>query len=145
MKVSTFLFFIFTFKIVVAAGDSTAGKWNAIVRADYGFIIAHRPALEPLQEGHIRGLELSFSRPTAGEAYWEKMFVYPEYGFTMAGFDFETQKLGYGFAVYPFIDFPLGKNWLHKIHFRYGMGLGYIEKTFDPIDNIKNAAISSHL
>jgi hypothetical protein len=124
-------------------GDSTSGTWSAIVRFDYGFIIAHRPALEPLQEGHVKGFELSFIRQYNGAEYWQQSFLYPDYGITMAAFNLGTDKLGTGIAIYPFIDFPLGKK--NRFHFRYGMGLGYIENTFDEKTNIKNAAIGSHV
>ncbi len=128
-----------------AENDSTSGKWNIIARADYGFVIAHRPALEPLQESHVKGFEITFSKSSTGKEYWQKDFLYPDLGLTLAAFDLGTDKLGYGIAVYPFIDFPLGKGGFQFLHFRYGMGLGYIENKFDAENNIKNSAIGSHV
>jgi hypothetical protein len=141
--VVAFLIFASSVGVLCAQTDSTRGNWNAIARADYGFVIAHRPALEPLQEAHVKGFEISFTKQYTGTEYWQRVFLYPDFGVTCAAFDLGTDKLGTGIAVYPFVDFPLGKK--RRFHFRYGMGLGYIENTFDPIDNIKNAAIGSHI
>ena len=141
---SFFVSFLF-FCNVHAAPDSTTGKWNAIVRGDFGFVIAHRPALEPLQERHVKGFEISLTKQYDGSSYWQSAYLYPDYGITLAVFELGTDKLGTGIAVYPFIDFPLGKKGFHRLHFRFGMGLGYVEKTFDADDNIKNSAIGSHV
>lgn len=131
--------------LCVSNNDSTNGNWNLQIRTDYGFIIAHRPALEPLQEEHVKGFEITISRQSFGKDDWENNFNFPSYGITIAAFDLGSkEKLGTGIALYPFIDFPLGKNHLRGLHFRYGMGLGYVEKIFNRKDNFKNAAIGSH-
>jgi len=128
-------------------GDLTKGSWNMLMRADYGFIIAHRPALEPLQQKKVSGFEFTFSKTTNGEKDWEKIYNFPTYGVTLAYFNLGSpDHLGYGIAVYPGIDFPLGKKNPEKgFHFRYGTGLGYIQKKFDRENNFKNAAIGSHI
>ena len=126
--------------------DSTNGNWNLKLRGDYGFIIAHRPQLVPLQEAHVKGFEISVAKISSGEKEWQSKYLFPDYGITLAGFDLgSTSYLGKGIAAYPFIDFPLGKKSAGGLHFRFGMGLGYVGKTFDPKDNIKNAAIGTHL
>lgn len=142
----TLKFSLLTLLACASAADSTNGVWKMIVHGDYGFILAHRPALEPLQEAHVKGFQLTMSRCSNGKAYWQEAFLYPDYGITLAVFDLGSHaKLGTGITVYPFIDFPLGKNGWNNFHFRYGMGIGYVEKTFDANDNIKNAAIGSHI
>ena len=138
-----FLILLFPFHaLCISKNDSTNGNWNLQIRTDYGFIIAHRPALEPLQEKHVKGFEITISRQSYGKDDWENNFNFPSYGITIAAFDLGSkEKLGTGIALYPFIDFPLGKNHLRGLHFRYGMGLGYVEKIFNRTDNFKNAAI----
>ncbi|HQW58477.1 MAG TPA: acyloxyacyl hydrolase, partial [Gammaproteobacteria bacterium] len=52
---------------------------------------------------------------------------------------------GRGYALLPNISFHfIRKKWL-QANFRFGAGLGYIEKPFDRINNYKNNAIGSHL
>lgn len=126
--------------------DSTLGKYSWSIRSDYGFLIAHRPALQPLQESHILGLEISIGKISAGENEWERDFLNPARGLTLAFFDLgNTTKLGNGIALYPYIDFPLNKKSDGRLLFRYGIGLGWIEKIFNSSDNYKNAAIGSHI
>ncbi len=135
-----------SFTAVSSGIDSTNGSWNMKVRGDYGFVIAHRPALEPVQEAHVKGFEVSLSRTTYGKEEWENIYHFPDYGITLAGFDLGSPSfLGMGFVVYPFIDFPLSKKSSGGFHFRYGMGLGYVEKIFNADDNIKNSAVGSHI
>ncbi len=143
----TYLFSIFSSLLSFATvSDSTSGKYSWSIRSDYGFLIAHRPALRPLQERHIAGFEISVSKISYGKQEWEKDFSFPNKGITFAFFDLGSpQKLGYGIAVYPYIDFPLKKSDKTKLIFRYGIGLGWVEKTFNSSDNIKNVAVGSNL
>ena len=134
------LFLFIPLQIFAQVEDSTTGSWKLHLKFDYGFVIAHRPALEPLQEEHVKGIELALSRPTSGKNDWENLHNFPDYGITLGLFDMGSPShLGKGFTVYPFVDFPLSKNTGKGIHLRYGMGLGYIEKTFNAKDNFKNA------
>ena len=139
------IFLLFTHQISATDSDSTNGKYSWSIRRDHGFLIAHRPALVPLQEKHISGFEISLAKISSGKNEWEREFLNPNRGITFAYFDLGSpDKLGYGFAVYPYIDFPLNKNSDNKFIFRYGIGLGWVEKTFNSSDNFKNAAIGSH-
>ena len=140
------LFLFIPLQIFAQVEDSTTGSWKLHLKFGYGFVIAHRPALEPLQEEHVKGIELALSRPTSGKNDWENLHNFPDYGITLGLFDMGSPShLGKGFTVYPFVDFPLSKNTGKGIHLRYGMGLGYIEKTFNAKDNFKNAGIGSHI
>jgi len=140
------LFFLNIISANAAGNDSTDGVWNLQMRFDYGFVIAHRPQLEPIQEEHVRGFEVTLERFSTGEKDWQNIYNYPGYGITLAGFDLGSPaRLGRGICLYPYVDFPLGKNPNGGLHFRYGMGLGYVEKIFNSGDNHKNAAVGSHI
>ena len=121
------------------------GTYGITGRISYGFLIAHREALMPLQEAHLRSAELSISRLSTGTSSWEEDFRLPETGFQLEVIDPGTEKLRTTVAVYPYVDFPLLGISNRKVWFRYGIGLGYITKTFDPKENFKNAAIGSHI
>lgn len=126
--------------------DSTRGQYSVSFRGDYGFLIAHRPALIPLQQKHIPGFEISIAKISAGSKEWERDFLNPSRGLTIAFFDLGSrEKLGNGIAVYPYIDFPLSGKKDDRFILRYGIGLGWVEKIFNPDDNFKNAAIGNHL
>lgn len=126
--------------------DSTEGAFGLQARASYGFLIAHRPNLRPLQERHLRAMEFSYLLTTDGSARWQQDFLFPEKGVQIALFDLgNAERLGMGLALYPFLDFPLTRQRDWKWRLRYGMGLGYVQRNFDPVNNYKNAAIGSRL
>lgn len=112
----------------------------------YGFLIAHRPNLRPLQERHLRSMEFALLMPTDGHARWQQDFLFPEKGVQLSLFDLgNAERLGMGIALYPFLDFPLTRQHDWKWRLRYGMGIGYIQRDFDPENNFKNTAIGSNL
>jgi hypothetical protein len=126
--------------------DSTRGSAGFEIKTTYGFLIVHRPVLEILQEQHAYGLEFSYLKPADGSKSFQEKFLFPDVGWTIAWFNLgNPDRLGSGIAVYPFINFPLHikKDW--RFHVRYGIGLGYVEKVFDAKENVKNAAIGTHL
>ncbi len=126
--------------------DSTRGAFGFEIKTTYGFVIAHRPVLEILQERHTYGMELSYLIPADGSKSFQKKFLYPDVGWTLAWFNLGNPKrLGSGLAIYPFVNFPLHLKNDWRLHFRYGIGLGYVEKVFDAKENTKNAAIGTHL
>ena len=126
--------------------DSTRGKAGFEIKSTYGFLIVHRPVLEILQEKHAYGFELSYLKPSDGRKSFQEKFLYPDIGWTLAWFNLgNPDRLGSGIAVYPFVNFPLHNKNDWRFHLRYGVGLGYIEKIFDTKENVKNAAIGTHL
>ncbi len=126
--------------------DSTRGKAGFEIKSTYGFLIVHRPVLEILQEKHAYGLELSYLKPSDGSKSFQEKFLFPDVGWTLAWFNLgNPDRLGSGIAVYPFVNIPLHDKDDWRFHIRYGVGLGYIEKIFDTKENVKNAAIGTHL
>ena len=145
-----FLFILLLFfginLIHAEVADSTYGHFAISIRGDYGFLIAHRPVLVPLQEKHVTGFELSIAHLSYGKEEWEKDFLFPEKGLTIAYFNLgNPERLGYGLAIYPYLDFPFSNKKDSRFVFRYGIGLGWVEKIFNAERNYKNAAIGSHL
>ncbi len=114
-------------------------------RLYYGFIINHHTELEPFN-AHVPAFELTLVKDTYGRKYWERIHNYPYVGISLF---FSTlanhPAVGQAFAVYPFITFPVLRTEKSFIGFRLGLGLSYLTKTFDPLDNYKNIAIGSHV
>jgi len=114
-------------------------------RIYYGFMISHHTELQ-LFNSHVPAFELSLIKDTYGKQIWEREHNYPYIGLS---FFYSTLSdnpaVGQAFALYPFITFPILRNSNHFLGFKLGLGLGYLTKTFDPIDNYKNIAIGSNL
>ncbi len=128
------------------SGVTTLGHYGLETRVMYGYLIAHRVALAPLVEQHLTGAAISFFKTTDGSKPWEREFLRPEQGLHLAFLNpGSPERLGMAVALYPYLDFPLYGETDQRLWFRYGMGIGYVEKTFDPKTNYKNVAIGSHL
>ncbi len=114
-------------------------------KAGYGFLIPHKLEME-IFNAHFPAFELSISKQTFGRARWEFMYGYPivgvAYWYSSLG---TTPFLGDAHAVFPYINFPISPNKNTRLYFRTGVGLGYLTKRFDRLENYKNIAIGSHL
>lgn len=114
-------------------------------RLYYGFIINHHTELEPFN-AHVPAFEVSIVKDTYGRKYWERIHNYPIIG---VSFFYSTladhPAVGQAAAIYPFITFPIVKNDKDHLGFKLGLGLSYLTKTFDPLENYKNIAIGSHV
>lgn len=132
--------------VTAADAQTTSGSIITGVEGHYGFVFAHRPSVQPLQHSHLGAFVVTISKQTYGHKQWHSLYHYPEigvkYGFYGLG---NREQLGYGHAIYPYIDVPLGKSFRHPLHFQFGWGLGYITKPYTRLENYKNVAIGSHL
>jgi hypothetical protein len=116
------------------------------LRAQYGFIIAHRPTVMHLQKDHVKGLELEYVIPTNGCDDWQQPFLLPSYSFAYQYLDLGNRAvIGSGHALTGRMIFPLNKNKIVQTYISSGFGIGYIEKPYDRFENYKNVAIGSHI
>lgn len=146
LQSSIVLFFLINFNQNTLAQDSTFGRWMMDVRINYGFIIAHRPTVVHLQDAHVFGIEAELFRTTNGEKDWEQAYNRP---LTGIGFQYwnlgNDKELGNAYTLFPQILFPLNHSPHLRFSTRIACGLGYIEKTFDRLENHKNVATSTHI
>ncbi len=114
-------------------------------KAGYGFLIPHRLEME-IFNSHFPSFEISISQKTFGAKRWEYMYGYPIVGIAYWYSNLGTSPyLGDAHAVFPYISFPLTPNKSTRLYFRTGVGLGYLTKRFERLENYKNTAIGSHL
>ena len=99
-------------------------------------------------------IEASIYQNTYGKNEWESAYNYPYIGVTFYhadfGFNFEHNPevgdaLGSVYALYPFINYPLTPNERCQLTFKLGVGLGYLTKHFDNLENYQNFSIGSHV
>jgi hypothetical protein len=113
------------------------------LKLHYGFLASHHLELDVFQS-HFPAFEFSIQRATWGKSHWEVLYAYPDIGISfwyspLGGFD----ELGAAFALYPFINFPLVRGQSQSLNFRLGIGLGYLTRYFNRLDNFRNFAIGS--
>ncbi|MEO5570542.1 MAG: acyloxyacyl hydrolase [Bacteroidia bacterium] len=147
-RVSVIITFVFLLLQKATGGtipDSTLGTVAVSANYHYGFIIAHRQTIVPLQKDHVKGFELSVSMPATGKKNWQRLYNYPSIGLKYFCLDLGNEsQLGFGQAIIPYFNFRFNKNENVQFNFQYGWGLGYIQRPFDAETNYKNVAIGSH-
>ncbi len=119
---------------------------NMIVegKLHYGFIYAQHLEME-LFNAHFPSFEFTIQQITYGKHKWERDYNYPLIGVTFLYSALgNSPSLGQSYALMPFINFPLFKKKDLMFGFRLALGLGYLTKPFDRINNYKNLAIGSH-
>lgn len=113
-------------------------------KAGYGFLIPHKLEME-IFNAHFPSFEISISKKTFGSSRWEYMYGYPIVGVALWYSNLGTSPyLGDAYALFPYINFPITPNKPTRLYFRAGLGLGYLTKHFDRLENYKNIAIGSH-
>ncbi|MEP7170677.1 MAG: acyloxyacyl hydrolase [Bacteroidota bacterium] len=141
------LFFLISLAVkanVKADPDSTLSSIDISASYHYGFIIAHRSSIVPLQQDHTKSFELTIRKITNGNKTWQQLYHYPAIGLKYLYINLgNPQQLGMGQALIPFIDLPFNKNKYAQLSFNFGWGIGYIQKPFNRINNYKNIAIGS--
>lgn len=114
-------------------------------RAYYGWTLDHHIEMTPFRR-HYPAYEVSLFKATYGRTRWEYMYNYPFIGISYWYSDLgNTDALGSGHAIFPYIDFPLLNSRGFNVYFRLGVGLGYISRPYDRYENYENIAIGSHL
>ncbi len=99
-----------------------------------------------LVRGHTPAYEITVSKQTFGDKYWQQHYKYPVIGYSFIFIDLRNNdQLGSAFAIYPHISFPQNRQRKFMRYFKIGCGAGYITKVFDRIENNKNNAIGSHI
>lgn len=115
------------------------------LRINYAFFVHHYFEMTRYPK-HFPMFELSFQKQTYGNKLWHSYFNYPTVGVTAFYSSLGNYEIiGDAYALYPFINFPLNKSKVNFISFRFGVGVGYITKKFDPKDNYHYTSIGSHI
>lgn len=144
-KVLAVIMFLFT--LIVRAQNVPGSDFILSAQGHFGYIISHRNNMGNLIKGHIYGGELNYIFRTDGCRPWQQVHNYPEIGVCFLHLYLANPKqLGNMEAFYPYTNIRLNKsNKKFGVNLRLGLGLAYLTKAFDRIDNHQNAAIGSHL
>lgn len=112
----------------------------------YGFIMPHHSSMGYIITSHIPALEFNLFKRTSGTQSWEHHFKYPEKGLSLFFIDLRNPGVtGHGIAINPYVNHPLFQTENFRLHFKTGVGLGYLTSIFDRNENHKNVTIGSHL
>lgn len=133
-------------QFVLNAQNDFLSNTYLYVGGSYGRVIPEYQLFNYLIIQPTSGIELSYCKRTTGKSYWEKIYNYPEVGFT---FQYNSlgnpEVFGNEFAFYPFCQFTPLRRTNFQLYQQYGLGLGYSTKRFDLSENFENVAVGSHL
>ncbi len=114
-------------------------------RVNYGFMINHHLEMK-IFNAHFPSFEINLGKETYGRERWQSMYGYPfigvSYWYSQMG---NSHFLGSANAVFPYVNYPIIRNNKHELNFRVGLGLAYLTKCFDRLENYKYIAIGSHV
>ncbi|MFM7015254.1 MAG: acyloxyacyl hydrolase [Bacteroidota bacterium] len=140
------LLLISIYLLTISTNAQTNQKWSATGKFGDGFIVAHRPSVVHVLQKHSRSFELDYTYKTSRKKGWEELYNFPEIGIGYQYFDLgNPQELGTAQGLFGLIKFGLleRKKAILKVHL--GLGIGYISRPFNLIDNYKNLLAGSHL
>lgn len=114
-------------------------------RINYGFLVNHHLEMK-IFNAHFPSFEVNLGKETFGQERWQVLYGYPiiglSYWFSHMG---NSQYLGSANALFPYVNYPLLRTSRQELNFRVGLGLAYLTKRFDRLENYKYVAIGSHL
>ena len=111
----------------------------------YSFIIPHHSVMWALTDGFFPVVEASVLLQTYGRSNYQYQRNYPQIGLTWLYSDFGgSESLGVMHAVIPNIRLPLLRRDKIQITFGVGVGVAYLTKKYDRIENYRNLTIGSH-
>lgn len=104
---------------------------------------------------YAHGLHLTYGRPWGIELFWnqrslgkkerEKLFGYPQVGYSLTMIDTDMVETGKIFNAASYIDFYFLDAPDIKAYWRFGVGLTYATKLYDPETNNLNNILSSRI
>lgn len=111
----------------------------------YSFIIPHHSKMWALTDGFFPVVEASVLLQTDGHRQYQYRRRYPQIGLTYLYADFGgSDPLGVMHALVPNIRLPLLRRDKIQITFGVGVGVAYLTKKYDRIENYQNLTIGSH-
>ena len=140
-----FLFSVFSFSNIFAQTIAELKNTEKIIgiKTEYGFIISHRAGMGQLQ-AHVPMFEINFNIPTKGEKTWHQLYRYPTMGIAYVYANLgNPEVMGTANAFMPYLRLPIIKTKYFEWNYRIALGISYLSKHFDRIDNTQNIAIGS--
>jgi len=139
------LLFLTCFQVLSARSD-TIPVWSSGFRTEYGFIIPHSPAVEPVSHTNPYGFGLNFSRLHASPTDRKVFNAYWISGFQAAFYNFQnTRILGGAFSLTLFAEpvVAFGQRFMFTV--RGGAGLSYHTVIYDVTTNPENQFFSTRM
>jgi hypothetical protein len=130
----------------LSAQETVFDQWNVSAHFHRGFILPHHSSIKYYIEDFVTGYEARFYKDNTKEDIYDQYFRYPHTGFAFYHSNLGNEQI-YGniTGLYGYLDVPFFKKIARfNLNYMIGLGLSYINKTFDVNKNISNTAIGTH-
>lgn len=140
------LFLMYAILMPSTSTGQTSDIWTPEAGLYLGRVVRHNQGFNiPISEPTFI-FEASLYQWKTGTEDWHHRLLYPQIGISAQYIHLGDQDiLGRGLSLIPNITFNTGRSPYGGLTVRLGMGLAYLTRPFDIIDNPKNIAIGSHL
>lgn len=144
MKKIIIIFFLL-FSVLVSSQTETKKYNNIQTDFFYGKPIEHDKKLKNAIDGNSYGILLSFNTVSTKNTTFNKLYNYPERGFSFLYQNFNSDVLGEVFGGYRHYNYNLKNTPSSNLKLISGFGLGYATKSYNAVTNPNNHAIGSKL
>jgi hypothetical protein len=139
------LIYLFIFCTYSYCQANQKNPWDFKADAHFGFVIPEYQHFNYLVEKPVQGIELSLHKASRGRNFWEQLYRYPEFGFSLFASSLGNNEVfGHEIALYPYIQTPLIRKDKFQFSTTFGFGAGYATKKFDLVNNYQNVSVGSH-
>lgn len=126
--------------------DSVASGWSVGMNAHYGVVIPEYSSFRLLTNSYVSGVGMSMEKSLSGNNPWNTLFNRPSFGLTFFYTTLGNDAVhGKEIALFPYFRIPLATGSRTDFGLSMGLGLGYVDKIYDPEENPLNVVIGSHL
>lgn len=111
--------------------------------AEYGFLFLHSQEVAPIGQSYPSAIGISAQRWLLDDRNWENCHCYPRYGFSLGWHYYDNPEVvGWGIPAYGFLEpwYRIHQDWYFNL--RTGIGLIYLSKPYDPVENPLNLSYS---
>ncbi len=149
MKIAIKIFFVLFLSSLTTiaksfAGDTIQTPVGIGISSHIGFIIPHSEAVKDISNTNPFGIETDFFSYLLKEKDWQRCNCYSKTGFSFMYIDFDNPILGNATNISAFLEPYISYKHRFTTSFKMGVGVSYISKIYDEINNPTNYFFSSH-
>ena len=141
----TILIFFLLFTVLVNSQTETIRHNNIQTDFFFGRPIEHDKKLKDAIDGNSYGVLLSYNTINTKNTTFNKLYKYPERGFSFLYQNFNSDVLGEVFGGYRHYNYNLKNTSNSSLKLISGFGLGYATESYNAVTNPNNHAIGSKL
>ncbi len=144
MQLKRQFFFLFGVSFCCACSTLVAQpQWDGLLLT--GRIVKHTDRILPDITENSFALQINYVQRFNGSRHWHLWHEFPEFGLSFNAHSFGDRDIfGRAAGIYPFLGKQYRLSSVVRAQIRMGMGIGYVSRKFDRLQNPENNVISTH-